>query len=130
MFMQCREYKPTKPVQIYRNLNRRGRVYSIRQNGLVVAHTDKIALRNVEFRVQPAGLAKLRRTKKRNVHAYITGKITNLPWDCCTCNLSEVWYNPTKFDTFVDKFTHQPLHTAKYVNITPDMGIFAYLEKP
>ncbi len=66
-----------KPVQVYRNLNDRTgeRVWSIRQNGLVIAHTKKIYLGGVRFVVNKAGWRRMRREGRRNVHAYATGMV-------------------------------------------------------
>lgn len=63
----------TKYLEVYRNLHKKGRVYSIRQNGLVVAHTTAICLSNVEFIVNSSGKKKAIKTMERNVHAYIKG---------------------------------------------------------
>ena len=35
---KSREIDYSTPVKIYRNLNKKGKVYSIQQNGLVVGH--------------------------------------------------------------------------------------------
>lgn len=63
----------TKPVEVYRCLNRKGKVYSVRQDGVVVGHTEKITLRNVEFIVNKKGQERCRKTGSRNVHAYMKG---------------------------------------------------------
>lgn len=64
-----------QPVEVYRNLMRKGKVYSIRQNGKVVAHTTEIILENCNFHVGWSSKARVMKTKQRNVHAYIKGKI-------------------------------------------------------
>lgn len=64
-----------KPVEIYRCLNRKGKIYSIRQRGVVVAHTDNITIKNCTFVVNEAGKKKAIETSERNVHAFIRGFI-------------------------------------------------------
>lgn len=68
-----------KPVQVYRNLQRRDGVwYSVRQGGLVVAHTRGIMLsgaKDCRFVVQQAGRRRALATGRRNVHAWVRGKV-------------------------------------------------------
>ena len=64
-----------KPVMVYRNLTRRGKVYSIKQDGLVVGHATCLTLGNSKFKVNLLGKKRAIRTKTRNIHAYIEGKI-------------------------------------------------------
>ena len=68
-----REIDYTKPVRVYRNLNKKGQVYSIQQNGVVVAHTREFVLKDVKFIVNKAGKKRAIETKTRNVHAFIEG---------------------------------------------------------
>lgn len=62
-----------RPVEVYRNLHTDG--YSVRQDGYVVGHTDRIILRDVEFVVQRAGRERVLRTGVRNVHAWVRGYV-------------------------------------------------------
>ena len=63
-------------------------------------------MQNVNFAVQPAGQAKVRREGRKNVHAFVRGRIVRAPEhhfvetfkEKCT---QEAIYNPYKFDTFV-----------------------------
>ena len=70
-----REIDYSQPVDVYRCLPRKGRVYSIRQNGKVVGHTEVLNLSHVSFVVNEAGKKRAICTKKRNVHAFIRGFI-------------------------------------------------------
>lgn len=72
-----RDIDRARPVQVYRNLNRG--CLSIRQDGLVVAHTDSVTLLDVVFRVQQAGRRRAVRDGQRNVHAYAQGTIAGRP---------------------------------------------------
>ena len=71
----------SKPVRVYRNLNAKksaGVVWSILQNGLVVAHSNSVLLVDARAVVRPAGQKRLKETGKKNVHAFIEGKVCNL----------------------------------------------------
>jgi hypothetical protein len=39
----------SEPVSVYRNLNKKGKWYSIKQKGLVVAHTENIHMYDCKF---------------------------------------------------------------------------------
>ena len=97
-------------VYVYRNLNRNGKVYSIKQKGLVVGHTTCLAMINIEFFVNKSGQKRARQNKKRNVHAYIVGKIALNGILGYNAENSEkfnnqlpakIEYNPYKYDYFV-----------------------------
>ena len=70
-----REINFDKPVKVYRNLTRKGKIYSIQQNGLVVGHGTCITMSNCKFKVNPSGKKRALETGIRNVHAYIEGNI-------------------------------------------------------
>lgn len=70
-----RKLDPTKPVEVYRCLNRKGVIYSVRQQGLVVAHAEDIVLTNCKLIVSQAGRARVVLNKKKSVHAWIQGMI-------------------------------------------------------
>lgn len=59
------------PVYVYRNLNSKKLSYSIRQKGLVVAHSDALTLRDAEFIVSDKGRKRVQKEKRKNVHAFI-----------------------------------------------------------
>ena len=82
----------TKEVEVYRCLNRKGKIYSIRQGGKVVAHTEAITLKDCKFIVNKSGKMKAIETKKRNVHAYIKGMIGDI-FDPSTF-IIPIHYNP------------------------------------
>lgn len=88
---KSRSIDPTKPVDVYRCLNRKGKVYSIRQNGLVVAHTERLILTGCTFIVNPGGKRRAIESQERNVHAYVRGMITEERPKGAKLNLK---YNP------------------------------------
>ena len=88
----------TKPVKVYRNLNN-GQL-SVMQGSIVVGYADELYLKDVTFHVQKAGLEKVRQEKRKNVHAYVKGYITEGE----NVNGFGIKYNPYKYDSFVDEF--------------------------
>jgi len=87
-------------VQVYYNLHKKR--LSVRNRGKVIKHADLVALENVKFHVQPAGQAKVRKNKRKNVHAYVAGDLAKKQVvDSMVSNL--VKYNPYKNDFFVDE---------------------------
>lgn len=88
-------------VQVYYNLHKK--CLSVRHKGKVIDHTNIVALENIKFHVQPAGQAKVRREKRKNVHAYVAGDlITKEKFGRLPNSLELVKYNPYKNDFFVD----------------------------
>ncbi len=98
-------------VQVYRNLNRTTEsgqsVYSVRNDkGLVEGHVTSISLLDPVFRVGKAGNERVRKEKRKNVHAYIQGKrmkgvpsyIKGLKWGN---EWRKVAYDPYKHEHFV-----------------------------
>lgn len=96
----------SKPVQVYRNLHKKSLRYSIRQNGLVVAHANVIYMEKCKFVVSERGRQWVIKNNKKIVHAYVQGHITpnakkeikkhaELPLI--------IEYNPYKYDSFVSR---------------------------
>ena len=87
-------------VQVYYNLHKKR--LSVRNRGKVIKHADLVALENVKFHVQPAGQAKVRKNKRKNVHAYVAGDLAKK--QAVNSMVSDlVKYNPYKNDFFVDE---------------------------
>ena len=102
--MSCIDYD--KRLYVYWNISKK--TWSVRQSGKVVGHSDLIFLNNCRFLVGKAGQARVRREKKKNVHAGVSGYLAmnaefcnavyhNTDRDCF------VMYNPYKHDTFVQR---------------------------
>jgi len=89
-------------VRVYWNLHRK--LFSVLDwtdsKGRLHKHLDSIVLLNCKFVVQPAGQARVRREKKKYVHAFIEG-------DICTSSTryqsEQVRYNPYFTDGFVNE---------------------------
>tara|TARA_R100000808_G_C2106983_1_gene122277 strand:+ start:523 stop:939 length:417 start_codon:yes stop_codon:yes gene_type:complete len=102
---------PSRKIEVYRNLHKK--CWSVRQAGLVKFHCSVVSLRDCVFVVQPAGHAKVIREKRKNVHAFVRGYISN---NCSPAVLDEIYYNPYKAKTFVD-FQGNPVHQAEFVEL-------------
>ena len=86
-------------VYVYFNLHKK--VWSVRQSGKVVQHTNSIMLKDCRFLVSKAGREKVLREKKKNVHAgisgYVVDSIPDIVYESCT----HLAYNPYKYKGFV-----------------------------
>jgi hypothetical protein len=110
----------TAPVEVYRNLNAKGPgyTYSVRQKGKVIAHLQSVTLRDCTLVVQPGGRDRVRREKRKNVHAYIKGYL------CDTGSASvRLTYDPYSHDTFVTKAEGAPVRAAAIAVCTPE-GVY------
>lgn len=110
-------------VYVYRNLKYKGEVvWSVRDasTGRVVMHLDEILLQSASFSVGKAGRKRVLREKRKNVHAGIVGRPVDWVKGMEYANMREATYNPYKYDTFVDRQTKEPVHTASAVLIDSD----------
>lgn len=141
-------------VFIYRNLNRKGVVYSIKamdgpHKGLVLGYAQNILLINASFKVSEAGRQRVLRVQKKNVHAGAVGTIVAIldPIERIPNTLShfpqydwpdsmflkhryKVKYNPYKYKTFVgykkDPEKTTELYDVGVVSLRPT-GVYAWL---
>lgn len=106
----------SKPVEVYFNLHKK--VFSVRQGGLVVKHTEAIVLEDASFVVSQAGRERVLREKRKNVHALVRGKVGsfNIPY---ADESHPAYYNPYKTKTFIGS-NGEPLHNAKIVFLQVD----------
>ena len=109
-----------KKVMVYYNLHKH--TFSVRYEGKVVMHADFVKLGDVEFRVRKGGKERVRSEKAKNVHAFVIGKLL----DYCEYPCFEipeppseyvVTYDPYKYDSFVNKFTKEPVYFATEVDM-------------
>tara|TARA_R110002012_G_scaffold201847_1_gene370932 strand:+ start:82 stop:570 length:489 start_codon:yes stop_codon:yes gene_type:complete len=56
-------------VFLYRNLHKK--CWSVKHKGIVIAHADRLFAWDCKFWVSPAGNERVRKEKKKNVHAYV-----------------------------------------------------------
>ena len=96
---------PGLRVQVYRNL--RNGLWSVvategPDKGRVIAHKSDFIIEECSYSVQPAGNAKVRRTGRKNVHAFIRGRVPS-KMVMMLGRSREVTYNPYKHRGFVLK---------------------------
>ena len=108
-------------VQVYYNLHKK--CLSIRHKGKVIEHAQEVTLTDARFHVQQAGRERVLKQKRKNVHAYISGKLKESFW--FTQSPSYVWtarqhvtYNPYKYKNFVNEKTLKPVTSAEGVHIS------------
>ena len=97
-----------RKVFVYKNLHQD--CWSIRQDGLVKAHTTEVNLWDCAFQVNAKGRQKVLEEQRKNVHAGIKGYIDEL--HLSLPNPIEVTYNPYKYSSFVNKHTEEAVDTA------------------
>lgn len=66
-----------KPIRVYRNLNRKGKCYSIVQNGKTVAHSYGVCIRDCKLKVNEKGKQRVIKNKRKEFHAFIEGYYTH-----------------------------------------------------
>ena len=117
-------------VRVYRNLNKKGVWYSVqdRKTRRVVDRVQWGLLQNCEFIVSQHGQKRVRREKRKNVHAFIQGELavdifgSNLPINEAVM-LGKVSYNPYTDDSFMlDGF--KPLTGSGHTILLTPYGVF------
>ena len=101
----------TKKVEVYFNLHKK--CWSIRQAGKPVVHSDFVEIKEPQFVVQQGGNARVRREKRKNVHAFVRGYLTDRV-GIFPKNQKLVTYNPYKHTSFVERGTEKPICSAQY----------------
>lgn len=121
-------------VFVYRNLNKKGFVYSLKAvdgkyKGKVIGYSSSFGLHTAKMKVSEKGRQRVLKEKKKNVHAGIVGeilyvndyqprntkiKVTNPAF--ITADGKQITYNPYKYTSFVESDTEQPIVEARYVS--------------
>lgn len=107
---------------VYKNLNRECLSVRSRESdeyGRVVDHRDSVVVDNVEFVVQPAGRERVLEEERKNVHAFVRGRLSDdQSWR--PVDGVEITYNPYEFDSFVTTDGHTPVDCADRVVVNTD----------
>ena len=103
----------SRKVFVYKNLHKD--CWSIKQDGLVKAHTHDLEMWDCAFHVNAKGRAKVLEEKRKNVHAGVKGYIDEHGVSAIEYPLRAVTYNPYKYNSFVYKDTEESLE-GKIVN--------------
>jgi len=109
-----------KKVMVYYNLHKH--TFSVTYDSKVIMYADYVKLGDVEFRVRQVGKEKVRDEQRKNVHAFVIGKLLDYceyPCDEIPNPSSDkiVTYNPYKYDTFVFKNTEEPVYRAQEIDM-------------
>lgn len=113
---------PVGTVDGYRNLLRK--CISVRQHGKVIARAQHVVMTDVEFRVAPAGVARIRRRNEREIVAYARGTVASVSDDSLfqlPDDAQRVCFNPFEHDSFVLQ-DGTPVHTAAALYMTSPCG--------
>ena len=109
--MDPKKIDRSRKVEVYFNLHKK--CWSIRQAGVPVVHADFIEIKDPQFVVQQGGNARVRREKKKNVHAFVRGYLTERV-GIFPKNQKLVTYNPYKHTSFVERGSGKPICSAQY----------------
>lgn len=113
-----------KKVECYFNSHKK--LVSVRKRGKVIAHAAGVVLKNPDFVVQEGGRQRVIREERKNVHAYVRGKlITELDDQLCQdlygmmddAGYRRARYSPYEKPFFYDAITKSAIYTASYAII-------------
>lgn len=109
-----------KPVRVYFNLHKK--VFSVQQKNekgswIVRGYASDIKLKDAKFKVSQAGRARVLREKRKNVHAFVEGFVSEASIETPT----KISYNPYKFDHFYTTKEEKVL-SAGLVSLTLESG--------
>lgn len=130
-------------VRVFRNLHFKDRVvwsvqHKVKGSWLLLFHTPNVMLRSAEFIVSAAGREKVRREKRKTVHAFVEGDLVVDPnwfshWKELESRGVRVTYNPYKYESFVVHpqeaeqrsgiFGEQPVESAQMVWMNDRGGV-------
>jgi hypothetical protein len=128
----------SKGVFCYRNINRKGVVWSIKSNTTrrVISRAEYVMIKNAKLVVSKAGRRRVLRQKRKNVHAGIKGTWIRgdfnhhvYDWrgmDCIYDNQGNkigwirIQYNPYQNKTFVRQDDGSPVNTAEMIILDKD----------
>lgn len=107
-------------VDIYWNLHKSCFSIRDRDSGKVTAHAAWFRLENARFIVQPAGRQRVLETRRKAVHAFIRGELSEYgtgPWLPVpkAIGFESLAYNPFKGDSFYRVTDGHPLESARVV---------------
>jgi len=108
---------PAKRVYVYRNLHKN--CWSVRQSGKVVDHTHFLLLRDCRYLVGEAGRERVRKEKKKNVHAGISGYVVyKVQEEQYWADWGTITYNPYYMESFAlvngDGVLSSPVYHSNY----------------
>lgn len=104
--------------EVYYNLHKN--CFSVKQNGVVVLHSDVVFLSDVTFHVSEKGRQRVLAEQRKNVHATVRGLFIGSDYsdaviDSYIKDMKEAYYNPYYVSTFIDRETGEPVHESSLV---------------
>lgn len=121
--------------QVYRNVNNGKLSIKDESIGLVCGHAHIVYMTNVSFVVNESARQRVLESKRKNVHAYVSGDIISVdsfkPYKYRNIRLSSgldisgtatqiVLYNPYKFSHFALASTLDPIYKSQLCTIKSD----------
>jgi hypothetical protein len=128
-----------KGHQVYRNLhNGKWSVQDRSTKSVRVAfHADSVLMLGCSFVVQPAGIVKVRRERKKHVHAFVRGEYGGSAANIISSSVAEgrtnakdwvkVCYDPYRYFSFVRADSEKPVTASAMVTLNQDGTLMAYL---
>lgn len=119
-------------VRVYWNLHKHTFSIQDTQSGLVIGHSKHVEIDDASFVVRQGGRQKVLETRRKNVHAFVVGTLLSATEEAqrdggSLTELTELTYNPYKYDSFVIKSEDQTkVACADYVRLA-DRQIFAQM---
>ena len=112
-------------VDVYFNVTRK--VFSIRQDGIVIAHRSNLFLTHSKFIVRESGQKRVRETGHKNVHAFVRGMWDQKDYRTFKDLLlwRRVSYNPKRDNFFMVQNKFDP---SKYEEVKRDFTYTVALE--
>jgi len=100
-------------VRVHRNLHKAAWSVVDPKTGRVIAHVDRIALKDVEFRVQEGGRQTVLRTRQRSVHAYVVGELVG------------TIQKPPSRPSGLRRFSYDPYRAATFTRASDGAPVYA-----
>jgi hypothetical protein len=126
----------THPNDVYFNLHSKRWSVVDRDTGRVAKYLDELLVLDVCFVVRQSGVAKTRRERRKNVHAFVRGSVVERtpsvaelapglldgPW-------TRIRYNPYKHTAFMadESGRERPVTSASVVRLDKDRTVWAVL---
>lgn len=105
-------------VRVYYSLHRRRFSVQRKVDGrwLVDRHADALELVDVEFKVSEAGRQRVIEQRRKNVHAFVVGRLAV----AVPATPNRLTYNPYRAGTFVSTADGSAVTSAPYARLTND----------
>ena len=112
-------------VDVYFNVTRK--VFSIRQDGIVIAHRSNLFLTHSKFIVRESGQKRVRETGHKNVHAFVRGMWDQKEYRSFKDMMlwRKVSYNPKRDNFFMVQSKSDP---SQYEEVKRDFTYAVALE--